>query len=374
MKRPPAKRKSDTHSSISESVKQPKATGYPTPLVFISHDSEDANLAEAFGNLLLDVSAGTLKSFRSSDRVGIAGLPFGTEWYDTIMTKIEDATDVVALLTPHSINRPWILFEAGVAKGKKNINVLGIALGVPLKDASSGPFAQFHNCAGDENSLTKLVVQLLTRVPNSSPRDAAIRVQVRHFLEKLKEAGTSPAKPVVYQDGSGTRVAELFEEVRAMVRELPEKVDNRLRVGTAEDSQKRRQRFNLIVFEDRAFQPERILNTHEPALGWLLFISIFRDEAPWLYELGLELYRAMRARDREAIAVVREDLRAMLDAACSGFVVNEFLNPKTDEAYMWLRFLSKDIPRFLDRLEKRLFSAGEPPAGAHRESNPETKL
>ena len=34
------------------------------------------------------------------------------------MDKINDATDVVALLTQHSIDRPWILYEAGVAKGK----------------------------------------------------------------------------------------------------------------------------------------------------------------------------------------------------------------------------------------------------------------
>jgi hypothetical protein len=280
MKRPPAKERSETHSSVSEVVELHEGIGYPAPLVFISHDSEDANLAEAFGNLLLDVSAGTLKSFRSSDRVGIAGLAFGTEWYDAIMTKIEDATDVVALLTPQSIGRPWILFEAGVAKGKKNINVLGIALGVSLKDASSGPFAQFHNCADDEDSLTKLVVQLLARVPNSSPRDSAIRGQVRHFLERVKGAGPPPAKTIVKQDSSGARVTELFEEVRAMVRDLPEQVDYRLRTGTQDDSQKRMRRFDMPVFADRVFQPELSLTSHEPALGWLIFISLYRDDAP----------------------------------------------------------------------------------------------
>ena len=40
------------------------------PLVFISHDSRDAEFAEAFSKLLSSVSAGVLKSFRSSDRKG----------------------------------------------------------------------------------------------------------------------------------------------------------------------------------------------------------------------------------------------------------------------------------------------------------------
>jgi hypothetical protein len=43
------------------------------PLVFVSHDSRDADLAEAFGTLLTDASGGMLKSFRSFDRKGTAG-------------------------------------------------------------------------------------------------------------------------------------------------------------------------------------------------------------------------------------------------------------------------------------------------------------
>ncbi|MDX1984024.1 MAG: toll/interleukin-1 receptor domain-containing protein [Bryobacteraceae bacterium] len=87
------------------------------PLVFISHDSRDADLAEAFGNLLTDASGGILKSFRSSAKTGTAGIEYGVEWYRAIMQKLDDATDVVALLTARSLNRPWILYETGVAKG-----------------------------------------------------------------------------------------------------------------------------------------------------------------------------------------------------------------------------------------------------------------
>lgn len=39
-----------------------------SPLVFVSHDTRDADLAEAFDNLLTDASGGVVKTFRSSDR------------------------------------------------------------------------------------------------------------------------------------------------------------------------------------------------------------------------------------------------------------------------------------------------------------------
>ena len=85
-------------------------------LVFISHDSRDAELAEAFSKLLSSVSAGVLKSFRSSDRKGSQGIEYGTEWYPELMKKLNAASDVVCLLTQRSLERPWILYEAGVAK------------------------------------------------------------------------------------------------------------------------------------------------------------------------------------------------------------------------------------------------------------------
>ncbi len=130
-------------------------------MVFISHDTRDAEIAEAFGTLLKRVSAGVLKSFRSSDKKGNQGIEYGVEWYPEIIKNIQGATDVVCLLTPNSVDRPWILFEAGMAKGKLNTPILGVALGLSLTKASSGPFAQFQNCSGDEDSLCKLVFQLV---------------------------------------------------------------------------------------------------------------------------------------------------------------------------------------------------------------------
>jgi hypothetical protein len=124
------------------------------PLVFISHDSRDAALAEALSKLLASVSAGMLKSFRSSDKKGSQGFEYGVEWYPELMKTLESACDVVCLLTERGLGRPWMLYEAGVAKGKLDIPVHGLALGVPLSRASVGPFAQFQNCGDDVESIS----------------------------------------------------------------------------------------------------------------------------------------------------------------------------------------------------------------------------
>jgi hypothetical protein len=40
-------------------------------------------------------------------------------------------------------NRPWILYESGVAKGKLDTTVLGVAVGIPLDQTQAGPFEPF---------------------------------------------------------------------------------------------------------------------------------------------------------------------------------------------------------------------------------------
>src|SRR5690349_16075614 len=101
-------------------------------LIFISHDSRDSALAEAFANLLSDASGGVLKTFRSSDRKGFSGIAFGAEWYATVMARLAEATDVVALITKNSVNRPWILYEVGVARGRSDVPAFGVVFGLSL--------------------------------------------------------------------------------------------------------------------------------------------------------------------------------------------------------------------------------------------------
>lgn len=86
------------HVIESKTVETPVAKAN-NPLIFISHDSRDAELAEEFSNLLKSASIGALKSFVSSDKKGTRGIEYGQEWYPAIMEKIDEASEVICLLT-----------------------------------------------------------------------------------------------------------------------------------------------------------------------------------------------------------------------------------------------------------------------------------
>lgn len=261
------------------------------PLIFVSHDSRDAELAEAFSRLLSSVSAGVLKSFRSSDKKGNQGIEYGVEWFPEIMKKLESASDVVCLLTPNSVGRPWILYEAGVAKGKLDTPVHGLALGLPLQNASTGPFAQFQNSDDSENSLTQLVMQLVRRIPGAEPDREVVRSQVAAFREKALPMATASDNAQPASDHDTTSVAKIFEEVKVMFQDLPARIERRL---DPDYPRKRRRRFHPGMLMEMS----EIVGRDAPeGLPLLIFASQFRDEFPWVYDLAVDLYRKSASSD-----------------------------------------------------------------------------
>jgi len=310
-----------------------------TPLIFISHDSRDAELAESFSKLLSGVSGGVLKSFRSSDRKGTQGIEYGIEWYPELMKNLDAASDVVCLLTQRSIDRPWILYEAGVAKGKLDTSVYGIALGIPLNNANNGPFAQFQNCDDNEDSLTKLVMQLVRRIPNSEPDQDAIRMQVKAFKGKvaeiLKKIDSNKDKNPVKVAVDDTSVVKLFEEVKLMFQDLPSRIEGRL------DPMRRHKmkRLHPMVLEEYL---HRFSHSEDP-IGFLIIISLLREDLPWLYEIGMETYKIIKTGTSDEIEKACRNFRRAVDFSTHGPLLEEFVDSK--EGFMMIR----ELPMILDK-------------------------
>ena len=315
------------------------------PLVFISHDSRDADLAEAFAKLLKSVSAGMIKTFRSSDKKGKEGIDFGDEWYKRLMSMLQSTSDVVCLFTERSLDRPWILYEAGVAKGKLNTPVVGVALGVPLTRVSTGPFYQFQNMDDSEADLMKLVHQLARRVSGLELDSDVVKGQVATFkateseiLKKITASG-KPHDGVVTSEENP--IAKLTEEMKA----LPSRVAERL--AESEDPFSRRKkfrRFHPMMFE------EMLHMTGDPGdhVGIMMAASIIRDDSPWLYELAMEVYRTVKSGDPAAIEAEMVRLNRFSNFSMHGPFMEE-LGLGSKESYIFIREFPKMLQRMLDR-------------------------
>ncbi len=316
-----------------------------SPLIFISHDSRDAELAMAFSKLLRSVSAGMLKSFRSSDKKGTEGIEFGDEWYKRLMTKLDSASDVVCLFTERSLERPWILYEAGVAKGKLNIPVLGIALGVPLSKVSTGPFYQFQNCDDSEDSLIGLVMQLTRRIPSLEPDNEVVRTQVKAFKAKAGKILSSLDKPGMEAEDetpSASATAKLLEELKVMFRDLPSRVEDRLAENVGVIRRRKTRRFHPMMFEE-------IMHMSGPKtalISIILFASLIRDDVPWLYEISMEAFRALTSGTQKAVKQILWSLKLFRNLPMHGPLFEEFGMLDSKEMHM----LMIEGPRMLERM------------------------
>lgn len=315
------------------------------PLVFISHDGRDAELAEAFSKLLRSVSAGMMKSFRSSDKKGTDGIEFGDEWYKRLMEKLKAASDVVCLFTERSLDRPWILYEAGVAKGKLDTPVHGIALGVPLSRVTTGPFYQFQNLDDTEESLIKLVLQLCRRVPALEPDGDVVRTQVKVFkatAEKILEK-LSTGKPKEDTKGADP-IAKVFEELKVMFRDLPGRVAERMADGGDPIRRRRIRRFHPMMFEEML----HMIGEPGDPIGILMGASMIRDDVPWLYEICLDAYRAVKAGDLESIERETMRLRRIMEFTMHG-PMGEMFEPRSKEEHMMMM----ELPRMIEHSLRR---------------------
>lgn len=339
-----------TESEKLKVSSEAEALGLSTsgPLVFISHDARDAELAEAFSKLLKSVSAGMIKTFRSSDKKGNEGIDFGDEWYKRLMAKLQSTSDVVCLFTERSLDRPWILFEAGVAKGKLNTPVVGVALGVPLSRITAGPFYQFQNMDDSEGDLTKLVNQLARRVPGLELDVDVVRVQVAAFKTAettiLTSLSTGISSREADEEAEISSVAKLVEEMKA----LPSRVAERLEESGDPFRRRRMRRFHPMMFEEMMHLSE------DPAdpVGILMAASIIREDAPWMYELAMEVYRAVKSGDAVEIEREMNRLEHFSEFTLRGPFMEEF-GFGGKEMHMFMREFPRMLQHTLSRLREK---------------------
>ena len=81
-------------------------------LVFISHITEESELAKILSEEIKSSFLGLLDTFVSSDG---ESLPAGGRWLDSIDTALTNSAIQISLCSPQSIKRPWINFEAGAS-------------------------------------------------------------------------------------------------------------------------------------------------------------------------------------------------------------------------------------------------------------------
>ncbi|HQE96776.1 MAG TPA: toll/interleukin-1 receptor domain-containing protein, partial [Methanothrix sp.] len=136
--------------------------------IFISHTHPDAEIAQALSDAIEGVFGDLLITSYSTKMESDGGIKPGEDWFRWIVQKVRTANIAVILLTPTSVQKPWILWEAGAVYGAGIASEQSNARKVrPLiynlsNNQVPSPFANIQGVHGDQFSgIERFLIDLI---------------------------------------------------------------------------------------------------------------------------------------------------------------------------------------------------------------------
>ncbi len=149
------------------------------PLVFISHITEEKEIAVAFKVLIESSFLGMLDVFVSSDDDSIH---MGQKWLDRISSGLKTCAIEIVLCSPKSILRPWINFEAG-AGWVRDIPVIPLCHSGIEPAKLPMPLNLLQAAKANEVSSLKLILPVLAQAIGAKTPN----IDFSEFVSKVAE-------------------------------------------------------------------------------------------------------------------------------------------------------------------------------------------
>jgi len=149
------------------------------PLVFISHISEEKEVAISFKELIETSYLGMINVFVSSDH---SSVPLGQKWLEDITIALKNCVVEIVICSPQSVTRPWINFEAG-AGWVRDIPVIPLCHSGMEPPNLPLPLNLLQAAKATENSSLKLILPVLDKAIGSQTPS----VDFTNFISKVKD-------------------------------------------------------------------------------------------------------------------------------------------------------------------------------------------
>ncbi len=113
-----------------------------------------------------------------------------------------------------------------------------------------------------------------------------------------------------------------------------------------ESMNRTRRRLNPMFYKRMMYMSE--MERGEPFMI-LIFASLVRDVAPWLYEIAMEAYRALTSGTQKAIKQVKQSVQMLCSSPMNNSFFHELRMVDSEEMHM----LVMEGPRVLERMFMR---------------------
>lgn len=187
--------------------------------VLVSHAHDEKALAGAWKTLLESTSSGAVETWFSSDSHPDGGIDIGTEWRSQLYERLAACDFVLAIQTPLSAGRPWIMWECGVASGIDRVRgIIPVVFSLGRGDLAN-PLKSYQVYQGEDEGDVRETCVRLAEAAGLNPPGHIYDEPIRAYLETITLH--RPRKPLRGEqlDLWGTRFEELVRSGR--VEEVP---------------------------------------------------------------------------------------------------------------------------------------------------------
>lgn len=127
------------------------------PLVFISHITEEKEIAQALKQLVESTFLNMIDVFVSSDPTSIK---LGRKWLDEITHALKNCSVEIILASPESVKRPWINFEGG-SGWIRDIPVIPLCHSEMVPAKLPAPLSSLQAATATDEAQLKLIFPVL---------------------------------------------------------------------------------------------------------------------------------------------------------------------------------------------------------------------
>jgi len=233
-----------------------------------------------------------------------------------------------------------------------------------------------HDLDSVEQAKTEIIDQVksLERDPSDleTPISVSLDLQLLRQSEKPEERSLADLLAAVsdlrsslskLEQKLGTQDQEgTLDEIQNALRTLPRQLDEYLDPMRSPALMRRGRRLHPFMLRELM----QIAPAKSPAFGILLVASLFRDWMPWVYEIGVEAYRAAHSGSPSVARETFEEFRRIVEFSIHGPWAREFAG-RSKDVYVLL----EEIEPFLDRTLLQLEEEVRPPVRRPSRKRPE---
>jgi len=297
-------------------------------------------------------------------------IPKGMRWSGDIANELQDTNFGILCVTRDNFEAPWLLFEAGaLSKTIEKSHVVPFLFDLKPSDLSDSPLMQFQATPFSKEEIKKLIKAIDNA--NETKLDELDMVFEKWYPDLEKELMAITADAIEENEATKDEVGEKSSQVLEEILSLARDNQNLLRQSESRSSEELGEVIKML--ERISYQHERsgkcssgrIRKIHPMTIreifygdrkemsfnyGFLIMLSFFKNDYPWVYDIGKELYDLLK----------REECHTKKDKAVRNFVdmleqtshnIKKFNNGETeDEVYL------RELPMMLaEMLEREAF-------------------